>query len=29
MGPKYPDIKVRLTGADGNAFASSGQYRKP
>ena len=28
MGPKYPDIKVRLTGADGNAFAILGAVSK-
>jgi hypothetical protein len=25
MDPKYPEIKVRLTGADGNAFSVLGK----
>lgn len=26
-GPKYPKIKVRLTGTDGNAFAIMGKVK--
>ena len=28
MDPKYPDITVRLTGQDGNAFAILGKVKK-
>jgi len=28
MEPKFPEIKVKLTGTDGNAFAFIGKVRK-
>ncbi len=28
MQPRYPDIRVQLTGEDGNAFAIIGRVRK-
>jgi hypothetical protein len=28
MGPRYPDVKVRLTGEDGNAYAIMGAVQR-
>lgn len=29
MIPKYPDIRVQLTGTDGNAYAVLGKVTRP